>query len=716
MSQNLFGRIFQMLFLFSAVISFFIFPSSVAFTAPLDNIGDGKPATSVVLTLIDGVAVSPDGEIYISHRSKNRVRKIDKNGIIHTVAGDGLAGFRGDNGSALEASLNFPAGLAFDPLGNLYIADRNNHRIRKINRKGIITTIAGKGIPDMDGDEGPAIEASLYFPSDVACDLKGNLFISDRSNNRIRKVDLKGIISTVVGLGVPGFGGDFGPAEDAILKYPFGITLDKKGNLYIADRGNNRIRKVDTQGIIKTIAGDGYHAYGGSYGPATRASLAYPTDVAVDDQGNIYFADRNNNRVRKIDTLGIVTPLAGTGQSDYNGDNEVAAETNLYLPLAIALTHDSKMVVVDRSHFRLRSIDLKSDQVTTIAGNGRSHFKGDQGTALGATLSSPSGIAIDSRGNILFADQTHNRIRKIDSRGVISTFAGNGKLGNEGDGGLARKAALYRPTGLVIDSKDQVYVVSRFPPSWNIRKINGKGVITRFAGIGRLDDRGDGGAPKDASFKALRDIATDNKGNIFVADLGHIRKIDKNGKITSYYKEKWNRQNEETHPNGFAWGPDGALYVSDSGSNKIRRIESTGKMTTIAGTGEMKDQRDGGPAIEAGIRSPGGLAFSPSGELFIAEEETHRIRKIDIRGIIHLVAGKGTAGYSGDGGLAIEAELKNPFRLVFDKEGNLYFTDRDNNRIRKIDTQGIITTIAGHSNIGWMQDGLEVRITVHNFP
>ena len=684
--------------------------------APIDDIGDGNLATSVVLTLVDGVTVSSSGEIYISHRSKNRIRKIDKQGIIHTVAGNGVAGFSGDNGLAIDASLNFPAGLTFDSKGNLYIADRNNHRIRKVDTQGIISTVAGNGKPDMAGDGGYAINASLNYPSDVAIDNYQNLFISDRSNNRIRKINRKGIITTIAGSGVLGYNGDFGPGKKASLNNPFGIAFDIKGNLYIADRGNNRIRKLDTQGIITTICGDGYHAFGGSYGPAARASLAYPTDVAVDPQGTLYIADRNNNRIRKIDSLGIITPFAGTGKTDYNGDNEISSETNLYLPLAIALDSEGQMIIVDRSHFRIRKIDLNTRKVKTLAGNGKSYFKGDYGTALGATLSSPSGIVIDSKGNILFTDQTHNRIRKIDRRGVISTFAGNGKLGNEGNGGLAINAALYRPTGLTIDAEDNVYVVSRFPPSWNVRKIDHKGIIWRYAGNGKLDGTNEGVQAVDAAFLAIREIAVDSNGTLFIAGLGQINKVSLNGLIESYFKREWNLQGIETNPNGFAFAEDGSLYVSDSGSNKIRRIGLDGKITTVAGTGDLKNYGDGGPALEAGVRMPGGLAFSPSGELFIALEDSHRIRKIDKKGVISTVAGVGIGGFSGDGGLASLAQLKNPYRMIFSNEGVLYFTDRDNNRIRKIDNRGFIFTVAGHSNIGWMQDGLEVRIIVQNFP
>jgi len=213
--------------------------------------------------------------------------------------------------------LNFPAGLAFDK-GNLYIADRNNHRIRKIDLNGIITTVAGTGKPGCCNDNGLATEAGLHFPSDVDIDLEGNLYISDRSNNRIRKVNSVGIITTIAGLGKPGYSGDFGPAKEALLKYPFGISLDRKGSIFIADRGNNRVRKIDQRGIITTIAGDGTHSFGGDYGPANQSSLAFPTDVIVDSFGVVYIADRNNNRVRKIDRSGVITTLMGFSQTEFN--------------------------------------------------------------------------------------------------------------------------------------------------------------------------------------------------------------------------------------------------------------------------------------------------------------------------------------------------------------------------------------------------------------
>jgi len=686
---------------------------------PYKDIGDGKKAAEVVLTLVDGVAVDSKGNVFISHRSKNRIRKVDKDGIITTVAGNGAAGFSGDNGPALKASFNFPAGLCLDKAGNLYVADRNNHRVRRIDTSGIITTVAGAGTPDMGGDGGPAVEAHLNYPSDLVCDGKGNLYISDRSNNRIRKVDSQGIISTVAGMGLPEFGGDFGPATGAFLKYPFGIDLDAKGNLYIADRGNNRIRKVDSQGIITTVAGDGTHFFSGDYGPATRASLAYPTDVVADGSGNLYIADRNNNRIRKVNSLGIMTTVMGIGRYEYNGDNEIASETTLHLPFALALSTDGKLIIVDRNHFRVRSMDLKSHAIATLAGNGDSWFRGDGGTGTGATLEFPSGIGIDSKGNVIFSDKMHNRLRFIDRKGFIYSLAGSDHQGNEGDGGPVSEASLYLPDSMAVDRNDNIYFVSPQGSSKIVRKIDPQGRITLFAGNGVLGDKGDSGPATQASFGVIQDIAVDDQGNVYLADLTNrkVRKVDTQGVISTLASETWLKiVDEEIHPNGIAVNKSGEIFISDSGSSKIRKIDRAQNVVTFAGTGEFRDFGDGGPAIQAGIRSPGGLTFSPDGELYIAEETSHRIRKINKAGNIIHVAGTGVAGYGGDGGPATQAQLKSPYRMAIDKDENLYFSDRDNNRIRKIDPQGIISTVAGNSNIGWLQDGMEVRITVHNFP
>ena len=704
----------RILFLFLLDASF----SLAAEIFPYKDVGDGNAATSVVLTLVDGIAVDREGNIYLSHRSKNRIRKVTPDGIITTIAGNGTAGYSGDGGPALKASLNFPAGLAVDDKSNVYIADRNNHRIRKVSPDGIITTVAGTGVADFGGDGGSALEANLHLPSDIEVGLKGVLYISDRSNNRIRKVDQDGTITTVAGIGLPGFGGDFGLAVNALMKYPFGISLDRHGNLYIADRGNNRIRKVDSGGIITTLAGDSMHAFGGDYGPASYSNLAYPTDVVVDEMDNVYIADRNNNRIRKIDGQGVITSFMGTGDTDFNGDSEIAPETSLHLPFALAIHPDNKLLVADRSHFRVRSVGLKNYVVSTVAGNGNSLFKGDGGPGRGATLNTPSGICIDSYNNILFADLQHHRIRKLSPDGIITTFAGNGREGNEGNDGPALSASLFMPSTLAIDKEDNVYVVHRLGNGWTIRKISAQGTITHFAGNGQQGDSGDGGPAVEAAFFTISDIATDREGNVFISDATSrsIRKITKDGIIQKVLDETMVPMGEEFHPNSVRVDDAGTLYFSDAGSSQIAKIDIDGTFKIIGGTGEFKDDGDGGLAVSAGIRSPGGLLLGRDGTLYLAEEQTARIRKIDVQGIISLIAGTGVTGFSGDDGPASQAQLKSPFRMVFDNSGNLIFTDRDNNRIRKIDTQGIIFTLAGHANFGWMQDGLEVKFTVQDFP
>ncbi|QPJ63197.1 MAG: hypothetical protein G3M70_15470 [Candidatus Nitronauta litoralis] len=705
-------------------LAFFLIGSGAVLQAnaktwPYPEIGDGKPAIDVPLTLVDGVTVDKSGNIFLSHRSQNRVRKVGLDGKITTVAGNGAAGFSGDGGPALDAALNFPAGLCIGPDEDLYIADRNNHRIRKVDKHGIITTVAGNGLPEFTGDGLKAVEASLHFPSDIACQNNGGLIFSDRSNSRIRKVDTNGIITTIAGMGEPDFGGDYGMATEALLKYPFGVELDAKGNLYIADRGNNRIRMVRPDKTIVTIAGDGNHFFSGDYGPAPRASLAYPTDVVKDEEGNLYIADRNNNRIRRVDPLGIITTLMGIGEYEYNGDNEVASETSLHLPFALAMAPGNRLIVVDRSHFRVRQVDLKTGDIKTIAGNGKALFKGDGGPGLGASLRSPTGIVVKGDGSVIFSDKQSHRIRRVDPNGFIHTIAGTGKQGNEGDGGPADHAALFLPGEMALDSKENLYVVSPVGRGSLIRKISPDGIITTFAGMGGHGSKGDGGKAIDAAFSMLKDITIDSNGNMYLVDYSNrnIRKITPNGIISTIAPNAINSlPDHEVHINGIAVDKKGNVFFSDSGSSKIRKISPDGKISIFAGNGDFEDSGDGGPAIEAGIRSPGGLKFGPEGDLYIIEETSNRIRKIDKKGIITTVAGKGLPGYSGDGKYARDALLKAPYRMAFDKQGNLYFTDRDNNRIRKIDKNGIITSIAGNENIGWMQDGLEVRVTVHNFP
>ncbi len=698
--------------------------------------GKGVRATDTDISLVDGLTVDKKGNIYFSRRDHNTVHKIDDKGRMTLVAGTGSAGYSGDTGPAVKATLRIPAGLAVDDKGNVYIADRENHVVRRVDEKGIITTIAGTGTAGFSGDGGPATQAQLNLPSGIALDNKGNIFIADRSNNRVRKIDANGVISTYAGNGDTGYSGDAGPAVKARVDRPFGVATDDKGNLFIADRGNNRIRKVNPEGIITTVGGDGGFFFIGDNGPAYRASIAGPTGVAVDKKGNIYIADRNNNRIRVIDSQGMIRTIAGTGQQDYNGDSELARDTNLHLPFGVAVEPDGSLLVIDRSHYRIRRIDLKKGTIETVAGNGKKQFAGDGGPATGAVLNFPHGMVVDKDGNLLFSDKGHYRIRKISPQGIIQTIAGNSTRGNVGNGGPAIEASLYHVTSIDLNSKGELFMVSPSGFVSIIRKIDTKGIITEFMEsanpkyvealqASKFKGRASTGAL--AFITHFSDIAFDSKDNLFIVDrLNHqIRKIDASGNITNfagtgdsdYFGDGGPAaQAAFRDPGALAFDKEDNLYVADTANNLIRKIDTNGIVSTIAGNGNHKDTGDGGPALEAGIRSMDYLKVSPAGELHIVGSNTHTIRKITKDGNIVTVAGRGYQGYAGDDGPAEKAMLKNPSAVAFDRKGNMFISDMGNNRIRKVDTNGIITTYAGTGTFGWAHDGETVEIYFQNFP
>ena len=698
---------------------------------------EANKATDVSISLVDGVAISPSGDIYISRRAHNVISRIDQKGQLVNVAGSGTSGYSGDGGPATKAAMNIPAGLAFDKQGNLYIADRANHRVRKVDTKGIITTVAGNGTVGFSGDGGPATQASLNLPSGLAVDNKGNLYISDRSNNRVRVVNSKGIINTVAGNGKDGYHGDNMPALKATLDKPFGLAIDKDNNLYIADRGNNRIRKVDSSGLISTVAGDGGFYFIGDNGPAYRASIAGPTGVAVDDKGNVYIADRSNNRIRMVDSLGMIRTVMGTGQRDYNGDSELARETNLHLPFGVALDKKGDLLVIDRSHYRIRKLIMKGNKVTTLAGNGVKQFGGDGGPSQGANLEFPHGIDVDSKDNVIFADKAHFRIRKITPKGIISTIAGSGIRGNIGNGGPALKASIH-PFRLRLNHKDEIFFISPSGFVSLVRKVNTKGIINEYITTGDADYQkavlasGSGVSTRSdiTVISQFSDLALDKKGNVYLADrINHqVRKLDPNGKIktiagtgeSNYFGDGGPATKAAFRdPAAITLDEAGNLYVADAANNMIRKIDTKGIISTIAGNGKHKDAGDGGPALKASLRSIDSLKFNPAGELHIVETNTHHIRKIKKDGTIVTVAGRpGIQGNYGDNGPATKAMLKQPSDIAFDSKGNMYITDMGNNSIRKVDTKGIITTLAGAGiySAGWDPEGEHTEILFGNFP
>ena len=367
--------------------------------------------------------------------------------IIKTVAGNGTYGFSGDGGLAVNAGFQ-PSGLAVDSAGNIYIADAGDDRIRKVDTNGIITTVAGNGANGFSGDGGPATNARLYLPWGVAVDIAGNIYIADYGNHRIRKVDTTGIITTVAGNGTRGHSGDGGPATNASLYNPMGVAVDSAGNIYIADYGNHKIRKVDTSGIITTVAGNGIYGFSGDGGPAMNASLYFAWRVAVDDSGNIYIADSGNHRIRKVDTTGIITTVAGNGTSGFSGDGGPATDAGLNKVAHVAVDSVGNIFIADRFAHRIRKVDTNGI-ITTVAGNGTNTFSGDGGSATDASLNSPSDIEVDSSGNIFIADNYNYRIRKVAPPSVFGSSMAGGDIPFAEENGLGHimsSAGLHKTT------------------------------------------------------------------------------------------------------------------------------------------------------------------------------------------------------------------------------------------------------------------------------
>jgi len=347
-------------------------------------------------------------------------------GIISTYAGDGTKGYSGDGGAAISAELAYPVGTAMDKAGNLYVADLTNNRIRKVTPQGVVSTYAGNGTAGFSGDGGPATSAEINGPLGVGLDSAGNLYIGDSYNQRVRKVTPQGIISTFAGNGAYGYNGDGIAATSAKLYYPSGIASDSNGNIFIGDYFNNRVRKVNIAGIISTVAGTGSTGYSGDGGAATEAELYYPTGVAFDPAGNLYIADYYNNRVRKVTTGGIISTFAGTGVGGYNGDGIAATSADLYAANAVSTDNSGNVYIGDYANNRVRKVDT-TGIISTVAGDGKAGYSGDGGLATSAEFTNPQGLSVDTYGSLYIADSNNNRIRKVQyqtSTPVFSPVAG----------------------------------------------------------------------------------------------------------------------------------------------------------------------------------------------------------------------------------------------------------------------------------------------------
>ena len=683
--------------------------------------------TSVVPGQPTGLALDAAGNLYVADTGNHRICKIDPTGTITTIAGTGEQGFSGDGGPAVAAQLASPKGVALDATDNLYIADTGNLRIRKVDSTGTITTIAGTGERGFSGDGGPAIMAQFACPKGMAVDSGGNLYIADPCNGPIRKIDSTGTVTTTSGTEEWGFrgDGDGGPVAVDRLYYPQDIALDAAGNLYVADAaGSGRLHKIDSTGRISTIAETEERAFGDEAGTGARWWLSLPVGLALDAAGNLYVVDAPRHWILKIDSDGRVSRIAGMGEGGLNGDGGPAIEARLYFPQGLALDAAGNLYVVDAGNDRIRKID-SSGTITTIAGRGESGFIGDGGPAVKARLSGPESVALDAAGNLYVADRGNGRIRKIDSSGTITTVAGTGETqalpvtvtfspgrsatrGSSGDGGPAVKTRLT-PRDLASDAAGNLYVADA--DDHRIVKIEPTGTVTAIAGTGESGFSGDGGPAIMAQLAVPEGVALDASGNLYVADSfnSRIRKIDSRGTIRTIAGtgesafggdggpavEAW------LSPVGVALDAAGSLYFADALNNRVRKIDSTGRIRTIAGTGEDGFSGDGGPATKARFDSPEDVALDAAGNLYVADGDNGRIRKIDSTGTVSTIAGTGDSGFGGDGGPAIMAQFTCPTGVAVDAVGNLYVADACNDRIRKIDSSGRIHTIAGTGDSGF---------------
>jgi len=682
---------------------FFQTPSNLVFAR--DNLiiqtiagggfGDGGLAISAQLYADASINTDTHGNVYFSDGNCSCIRKIGLDGLIGRVAGDGSFGYAGDDGLATQARLDKPSDVIADAAGNLFIADSMNHVIRKIDDNGLIHTIAGSGeghggfSGSFYGDGGPAEAAGLSLPHHLAFDSAGNLYVADNGNHRIRRIDGHGIITTIAGNGSSDSSGDGALATQAGLSNLGGMIFDKNDNLYFID--GNLLRVIDTAGIIDTVAGNGSTSADG--GPALQASLNNPQDVALDSYGNVYVSEYA--RIRKIDAAGMITTVAGSGSSgDYwDGDGGPALAASL---MANGIAMDKSGHLYIAANEVIRMIDA-GGIIHTIAGGG----VGDGGIASSAALY-PERLAFDNDGNLYIADTGHDRIRKIDRYGVISTIAGNGKRSFSGDGAPALDASLNQPYGVAVDQQGNVFIADS--ANYRIRKINSLGTISTVAGNGRSEFSGDAGPAVEAGLLFPVGLAIDPAGEVLIADSERVRKIDAQGTISTIAGggDSWSDNQPATALDFLAVrdvlsDKQGNVYIADSGNCRIWKVNPLGSAFRIAGRGDRvacEFSGDGGDARSAALRYPYGMALDGSDNLYIADSGNERVRKITPGGSIATIAGTGQKGFSGDDAEADLATLNSPHGLALDSQGSLYISDTGNYRIRKLATSLIATEFA----------------------
>jgi sugar lactone lactonase YvrE len=619
---------------------------------------------------LSAMVIDAQGNLYMAFQEA--VKKLTPQGELITVAGGNGTGFAGDGGPATKAKLDYPDGLVVDAAGDLLIADSRNGRIRRVDSNGIITTIAGTGEADTPaktgtpGDGGPATRARLDNPTDVAVGPDGDVFVAEAVGNRIRRIDRNGKITTMAGTGTVGFAGDGGPARLAEFNVPFSLAVNGE-DLYVADLNNGRVRRIDARGNITTVAGNGLDGGGGDADVAIVTELESPDNIAVGRDGTLYIADRYGDRVRRVSPDGVITTVAGTGIPGFSGDGGPGARAQIAGPGAVAVGADGVVYVGDTRNRRVRRIDA-AGVITTLAGSGP-FYPGDGLQATEASLLDPRMARRGRDGAVYIADASNNRIRRIGRDGVISTVAGNGVQGYRGDDGKATEAELDYPTGIAFGLDGTLYIADS--DNNRVRAVR-DGVIRTVAGMDRGGSAGDGGRADQA---------------------------------------------ELDDPVSVEVGADGAIYIAEEAGHRIRRVGVHGIITTVAGTGEAGYSGDDGPATAARLNGPADIHVGADGALYISDRLNFRLRRVDPNnGTITTVAGNGTQGASGDGGRAVEAQLSGPYSAVTTANRTVFIADDSSHRVRRVDPNGVIRTFVGIDDRGKPVDGDHVSVAVLAIP
>jgi uncharacterized protein (TIGR03437 family) len=687
--------------LLSNVGSLLAQPYTITTVAGTNRLLDGHPATTAPLRSPIGVLLDKSGNLYIADENDNRVRKVSPAGTISTFAGTGVPGYSGDRGPASQAELSGPTGLAIDSMGNIYIADYGNNVVRRVSPDGTINTVAGNGTFGFSGDKASATAAQVS-PWAVAVDAQGNIYIADGYNYRVRKVDAKGIITTIAGNGQATYSGDSSSAVNASIDFPSSIAVDSAGNVYIAS-AFLYVLEIDPTGAISTVAGSLNPGYL-SDGVDARQAFLMPEDIILDGNGGLYLSDWYSNRVRKVDLQShFISGVAGNGSQGFSGDQGPPALAELSEPSGLAFDAAHDLYVADLGNGRVR--EITSSLITTVAGTAI----GDGGAATSAFFNRPDGLAIDGSRNIVVADYGNYEARRFSIGGAIVSF---GQL-----------QPFSVPLGVAVDQVGNFYISDTEP---RVLKVTPANVTTVVAGNGTLGYTGDTGQASMASISDPTGVAVDLAGNVYLTDYtnsrirmvnpaGIINTIAGNGKV-SFSGDNGPAKNAGMDPHDVAVDTQGNIYVADELNNRIRKITPNGNITTVAGTGVAGYSGDGGLATLAQFNMPSGIAVDTNGNLYIADYYNAVVRRVTAGGLITTIAGNGTLyPASGDGGPAISAHL-DPFRIAVDAQGGIYITDYTNDRIRKLTPAPIVpatlSAVSGDGQSGGAGTVLKLPLVV----